>query len=292
MSLPSSLTPQQEQLLLGTMLGDGHMSRRTRYPSYRSNHGLSQRGYNLRKASILAPFIRTPESVRRNKGFGKWSSVFSTLSAPAFSFIADLCLGTDGCKRISSGWLERLTWEGISWWIGDDGSLAGRRALHLHTEGFSITETEWLAEWLTGLGAGADRTTSRRKDGRVHNYLLLTERGTRFLAEKVRPFMPPEMAHKINLRERLTHANCVYCLSLFEITGTVSRDPGNPPKRGYCCPSPVCRRKRRSEVVSSYDRSEKGKSLRHSWTASKRENLREYNREYARKRRAESKLSS
>ena len=198
---PPSLTPAQEQMLLGTMMGDGNMTL-PRYvggnPVYRSQHGWIQHAYNCRKHQTLSAFVRLPPRKKPNYGFGKWLSVWQTLSCPALWPIASLCL-QDGKKRVTQAWLDKLTWEGIAWWYQDDGSLTLRRTTaEFHTEGFSKEECELIATWMTkkmGIECHAHPTKRKRVHG-LYWTIRLTVDSTLKLMEKIKPYAHPSMAYK------------------------------------------------------------------------------------------------
>lgn len=293
MNSPSTLTISQTQLLLGTMLGDGHMKRHKTGARFSSRHGWGQHDYNLHKYHTLKDFVATPPSKQKNDGYGAWTSAFSTLVCPAFVSIAELCLNSRGQKQVNQAWLDQITWEGIAWWILDDGSLIGRRAFHIHTEGFTELEQNLLVEWLQARGVSCRvAAVTRTKDQKTYNYILVDGEGTRFLAENIKPFVPASMAYKIDLQQRISTVRCVFCDTEFEITKPgVSRNPNKPPKHGYCCTKSECRLKRRRAVVKKHDQSESAKARRAIWLEKNKERTRIYMREYARKRRAEAKSS-
>lgn len=213
---PPSLTPAQEQMMLGTMLGDANMviPKTTRgNPTYRSQHGWVQHAYNCHKSQTLSAFVRKLPQKKPNGGFGKWLSVFRTLSCPAFWPIASLCLDDRGKKRVTQEWLDRLNWEGVAWWYQDDGSLQLRNtAAVFHTEGFSKEECELLAGWFTsrGLGAHAHPIKSRRRKGTTYYSVHLTVDATEVLMRHIRPYVHVSMMYKTELRPQLKLV-CPYC---------------------------------------------------------------------------------
>lgn len=213
---PPSLTPAQEQMMLGTMLGDGHMWRPKTSggnPNYTSRHGWVQHAYNCHKSQMLLEFVHILPRKEKNGGFGKWSSVFHTLNCPAFWPIVSLCLDRQGRKRVTQAWLDRLGWEGVAWWYQDDGSLQLRNtAAVFHTEGFSREECELLASWFTsrGLGAHAHPIKSRRRKGVVYYSINLTVAATEVLMQRIRPYVHRSMRYKTELCPQV-QLSCPHC---------------------------------------------------------------------------------
>lgn len=246
-SLPSSLTGHQTQMLLGTMLGDAHMSVRNKNPSYTSKHGFKQHEYNLAKYRVLSEFVRTPPKKAKNGGYGEWSSVWQTLTAPALWPIAFLCLH-DGKKLVTQEWLDQLTWEGVAWWYQDDGSLSKNRSMSFHTQGFSKEEVELLASWLTQNGIPAQPASKKSRHNTEHLYWVidLGVDAAYMLAEKIRPFIVPTMQYKIALPERNTMIVCTVCGE--EFTAPPNHHAKYDPTANAICDSKTCKLQRHREV--------------------------------------------
>ena len=248
---PPSLTPAQEQMLLGTMLGDGSMA--VKYspggnPVYRSQHGWIQHAYNCRKHQTLSEFARLPPRKKPNYGFGKWLSVWQTLSCPALWPIASLCL-QNGKKRVTQAWLDRLTWEGISWWYQDDGSLTLRNTTaEFHTEGFSGEECELIARWLSrkmGIKCHAHPTKRRRGPG-VYWTIRLTVDSTLKLMEKIKPHAHASMAYKFETTP-IIQLTCPHCGS-----PVPTRHYRQPNGMRLTCGSPACIKAYRTAAKTKY----------------------------------------
>ena len=239
-----SLTASQEQMLLGTMLGDGAMRWDAKTfrgnPDYRSNHGYKQHKYNCRKYQVLSELALRPPKKKLNGGYGKWSSCWGTRNCPELRPIASLCLRL-GRKNVTQAWLDRLTWEGIAWWIMDDGSR-GRSTILFHTEGFSHKEVKLIQRWLLSLGVTTtmDRLKGRHGVKKYYYRLRTNPDSAYFLADKVRPYIFPEMSYKIDLPERKTVLTCYWCGDLFVPKSKKSRYA--PTKKRDCCDAPFCRK--------------------------------------------------
>ena len=241
-SQPLSLTGSQTQMLLGTMLGDGSMSAKNKNPLYRSQHSYKQHEYNLAKYQVLSEFVRTPPKKAKNYGYGDWSSLWATLTAPALWPIADLCLHEDK-KLVTQRWLDQLTWEGVAWWYQDDGSLSKGHSITFHTQGFSKLEVELLASWLTqnGIPAKVLPVKSRHKSDRTYWVISLSVAATYVLAEKIQPFIVPSMQYKIGLPERQALIMCAICGEEFLPSSNHSAKYNSAAKA--VCPARSCKLK-------------------------------------------------
>jgi len=251
-SMPKVLTPSQEQLVLGTMLGDAHLNCRSRHPSYMSNHGWCQHDYNTLKAQALSAFIRTPIKQVATKGYGKLASRFFTLTSPAFDSIQEVCCVWEvdrWVKRVSAAWLERLDWEGVAWWVGDDGTMDESGGFTFCTHGFSRTEVELLVTWLCDRGVPASIRSSKSTNnpGEVYWLITLNQAASRIFVEKIEAYVPNCMRYKIRVPPPCAHGTLL-CLrktshaaqqcapfdgrsraaKLLLLSRRVSKDPRNP----------------------------------------------------------------
>lgn len=255
LAVPAGLTLQQEQMVLGTMLGDGNMTRHGRHALYASNHGWPQAEYNWIKYLILSAFVGTPPRKQKNSGYGSFLSRFRTVSAPAFaSSYALTC--PNGVKRVNEAWLRRIEqvglWQAVAWWVMDDGTLHRRKnstsaAIRLSTEGFSEPEVRLLAGWLRSHGVDCrPARVSRKSTNRAYWTILCSAAGTIELARRIAPHVYPSMRYKVDLPQRLMTATCDFCGVSFNLTGPVSRSPICT--TGRCCGRRECRLRRHREA--------------------------------------------
>lgn len=251
------LTEQRVQLLLGTLLGDGSMSFRTRYPHYQSNHGWNQHEYNLTKARILREFVRTSPKKAKNSGYGNYLSRFNTLSSPAFEFIRTLCyrqVGNKYKKHINQRWLDRLTWEGIAWWYMDDGSLLikGPSALAtFRTEGFLKRDITLLQRELTSRGIECSAHSYQKPNAkRRYWYIQCSVVGTIALITRTKPYAVKSMKYKFILPARQNTGVCQFCGSTYGLTSSMSRR--NRSIKNPCCQSEACLKTRHRLLNENY----------------------------------------
>lgn len=247
-----SLTETQRQLILGTMLGDGHLScaKTQRNARYSSRHGWVQQHYNSAKYQILSEFVPTPPKKQKNGGWGEWSSVFATQSLPVLTSLWRLCfrLAPNGRyqKHVNQDWLAQLTWEGVAWWVGDDGHLNRvGRCMTLHTEGFCFEMVELLVAWLNANGVECWVSPAwNRARTRQYHRIACSVTGTAVLIANIAPFMPACMSYKVTLSPRCTEAVCAFCGTSFALTGNQTKDPAKLVGKRPCCRADACRKAR------------------------------------------------
>lgn len=150
------LTPQQHQIVLGSLLGDASI-RRGRNKSERSKncvlvlgHGEKQRDYLDWQKQQLEPFILGDQPrMYVQSGFSAGSKLYSYTSIrhPAFTAYRQLFY-PDGIKHISQPVLDGLEPLGIAFWLMDDGSYhQGRGYIYLSTNAYPREELELAADW-------------------------------------------------------------------------------------------------------------------------------------------------
>lgn len=157
-----AFTHDQEQLILGSMLGDANLHPWTMVSNKKSRttlrgfrltfaHSIKQLDYLLHKKAIIGG----SEIGERLSGHGATIKHFSFCHSPSLRPYADLCL-TDGKKQVTTRWLDKLDWLGVAYWYMDDGSLIiskNRRRnlrpeIQFHTESFTSAERELLRNML------------------------------------------------------------------------------------------------------------------------------------------------
>lgn len=176
-NIPSGFTPVQEEIIVGSLLGDGSLSKiKNGNSTFTENHGDNQREYIEWKFSQLSPFsssleehyVTTPIN-SGNKIIG-WTEekclkkhFMSTIAHPAFTSLEKLWYKRDehekyvldhNKRRIKILPVElKITPLTLATWFYDDGcnQPLNRYAL-ICTYGFSIEETERLVEMLRDLG--------------------------------------------------------------------------------------------------------------------------------------------
>mgnify|MGYP000104767854 CR=1 FL=1 len=194
-----------EQMILGTLLGDGSMSYSGgKNPRYRVNHSSKQEAYVLVKYSVLQHLVRTPPRIYTNHGHGKFSARFETLSSPFLKEYHDLCYSNGGKKLVTKEWLDRLTPEGIAYWYMDDGGLCAN-LMKISTNSFSVPEQELLVNKLQEYGITPSIVPSK---GKYHILVFNSENRDKFV-DLIKPYIIPEMLYKIDVP--IVNKDCEVC---------------------------------------------------------------------------------
>lgn len=201
------LSPEQEEIVLGSLLGDGFLVRHSHgrrgggWPQFRVVHGDRQLPYSTWKAESLStlkgaveprPFPRTPAVIRGRAIRGGPQHVFRVGATPGLWDLWTLAY-PGGKKTVSREWLDRLGVRGLAVWAMDDGSLgvfryperSTTRRFVFCTNGFSVPEVRLLRVWLSerfGLDA-------RILFQRGRPMLWLTASSTRRFQELVAPYL-------------------------------------------------------------------------------------------------------
>jgi recombination protein RecA len=204
------LSDQQWQLLLGSLMGDGSLSRPVRRSDhsarFRLGHGARQADYLGWKVSLLE---NIPHSIRVNAK-GAVFADFTPLGE--LSELRDVVYQEDGKKHLSWDYLKKLTPLSLATWYMDDGCFTLRsKGVQERTRGGS-GRIEFCVEAMS-LGS-RDRLVQYLRDTRGLD-VKLTARGTHQIAvlrfttaasakfqKLVAPYVHPSMEYKLLPRYR------------------------------------------------------------------------------------------
>lgn len=125
-----TLNPYQEQLILGTLLGDGNIKKlsNTARPVVRTGHSDKQKNYLYFKYNILKPFARKITILSNNHpdGFNKREGaqlyLFETHPLMQLNKVQNILYAEGGLVKSYSSILQKLNWFGFCIWYLDDGS--------------------------------------------------------------------------------------------------------------------------------------------------------------------------
>lgn len=198
------LSDQQWQVVLGGLMGDGHLAPNThgrRGVRYRMGHGARQVEYIDWKASLLGNISQT-RNVRPN------GAVHIDLTPlPELSDVRDTVYWGDGKKHLTEDYLKALTPLALAVWFMDDGSfslrsqgkqqrtLGGSGRIEICVEAMSEATQERLASYLRDVH-GVDCRVAPR-GARQQAFLTMTTKGTDRFQELVAPYIHPSMAYKL-----------------------------------------------------------------------------------------------
>jgi recombination protein RecA len=207
---PHLLSPSQQQLILGSVMGDGNLSRPVRREDhsarFRMGHGARQAAYLDWKLSLLAnvPHTRTVNA----KG-----AVFVDFTPLAeLDELREVVYQGDGKKHLTWDYLKKLTPLALAIWYMDDGCFTlrskglqertrgGSGRIEICVEAMSPGTRDRLMQYLRdthGLNVRLRSSGARRV-----SVLVFTTSASEKFQKLVAPFVHPSMAYKLLPRFR------------------------------------------------------------------------------------------
>lgn len=185
-----SLTQLQRSVIIGTLLGDGHL--RT-FPGRRNalleiNHSFCQKEYVDWKYSTLANVSASPPKMRKGNQ-GRVAYRFHSKQLPELTELHRLFYGNSK-KAIPDG----LTLDPImlAVWYMDDGSKCGKNNYYFNTQQYSLSDQERLRAMLHDIGL----ESGLNKDKIYWRIRLLSASVPQF-KEIILPHVVPSMLYKL-----------------------------------------------------------------------------------------------
>ena len=179
--LPTSLSAEERQGIIGSLLGDGSMTmyKRSLFPAFRERHALAQAEYLCWKAQLLArfqPYVREHNAVVEGKIHP--GLFLSTPQVPAFEKF--MFFYEDGHKIIPDFALQELGLLGLAILIQDDGHLRPaiphKGLLHpyieIHSQSFSKEDNARLCDRIREILVSPKVNVVKRASGTGWGLLL------------------------------------------------------------------------------------------------------------------------
>lgn len=151
--LTLKLSDHQREILIGILLGDGHLETQNQGKTYRLKieQSLSHQEYVNHLYEIFKDWVNSPPKERSVNRNGKTSTnfKFSTLSHEAFRFYAHQFYGK-GPKSIPKQIHKWLTPKALAYWYMDDGSRKSNQSkgVIFNTQGFFSEDVKILSKVL------------------------------------------------------------------------------------------------------------------------------------------------
>ena len=164
------LTQRQKQILVGTLLGDGHLELNGRYTRLRVDHYERHKEYVFWMAREFEPFSLNPRAIvekdkRNGKIYKRWH--FSTRSLPIFSIFQDLFYKGKR-KIIPVNISEMMSNLSLAVWYMDDGfRRRDSKGFYLCSSSFTSQEQEILRKMLFAKFGLETRIHHQRKWERI-----------------------------------------------------------------------------------------------------------------------------
>ncbi len=181
----------QREVLVGLLLGDGHLETQNEGCTYRLKVEQSEQHqpYVQHLYELFQAWVLTPPQPKKE---GKWW--FQTISHGAFRFYAQQFY-REGRKAVPKIIHRLLKPRGLAYWFMDDGSMKDThsRAVVLNTQSFSREDVARLAQVLSEKFA-LEAYLRRQREG----YQIVIAGGSlqRFL-DLIEPYLIPEMRYKL-----------------------------------------------------------------------------------------------
>jgi hypothetical protein len=200
------LSQDQEQLLLGSLLGDAHLKisrKEGGYPAISIIHGKKQKEYFDWKVRSLAPTIGSwTKEVERKSSVGNFNKadVYQSQRHVTLWPMAELLRNGQREKQITRAWLDKIDVLGLAVWAMDDGSLKSNKVKAKNgniwegngrfifcTDGYSKEEVETVSEWLRQKWGFGNHIQCPPSTGKCR--IIMTVQGTRDLLSLIEPYL-------------------------------------------------------------------------------------------------------
>jgi recombination protein RecA len=198
------LSDQQWQVVLGALMGDGHLAPNRRGRSgvrFRMGHGTAQLDYLDWKASLLGNIPQSRTTNAKGAGFVDFTPL------PELGELREVMYWGDNKKHLTEDVIKSLTPLALAIWYMDDGSFqvrskglqqrtaGGSGRIEICVEAMSEGSRERLAAHLRDV-YGVDCSVKLR-GSRQMAVLTMTTAGTARFQEVVAPYVHPSMAYKL-----------------------------------------------------------------------------------------------
>lgn len=185
-----SLTQFQRSVIIGSLLGDGHLRI---FPGRSNalleiNHSFRQKEYVDWKYSTLMNVSASPPKAR-NGSQGRVAYRFHSKQLSALTEFHGLFYGS-GRKAIPDG--LRLNPVILAVWYMDDGSKCGENNYYLNTQQYALSDQEKLRERLRNIGL-----ESRLNKDKIYWRLRFLGASAERLKKIILPHIIPSMSYKL-----------------------------------------------------------------------------------------------
>lgn len=198
-----SFTEEQKQIIIGTLLGDGHLEapKTSFYPRLQVEHGIQQKEYVEWLQEKMNPFSKALNvrliKAREIKGVmvksDKESIRFRTGCHPELTEYYDLFY-PEGKKQFSAKVFNRITDLGLSIWYMDDGVSCHDKALEICTGILPEDQQDLVKQWFFDTYGIESRIRYTHNGGYRIKFINIHAKK---LAQIMYPHFCPSMLYKI-----------------------------------------------------------------------------------------------
>ena len=194
------LKKKQKEIIIGLILGDGHLETMNKGKTYRLKveQSIKHKSYVDWLYMNFRDFVNTPPKIRKSIAFGKETTNyrFSTLSVGNFRFFAQQFYKNK--KKIIPSLIQRwLTPLSMAVWFMDDGQIKSKkhRALLINTQCFSKKD---LGKLQKALEEKFGIKTNLKKEPTGWRLYILSETVAKFV-KLINPYILPSMRKKLGI---------------------------------------------------------------------------------------------
>jgi hypothetical protein len=198
------LNTLQRDIIIGLMLGDGHLETLTKGRTWRLLVEQSKKphqDYLLHLYDVFKPFVLQEPKEKGN------NILFKTITFSSFRFYGNLFYKSvdslqSKCSKkkiIPKNIHKYLNDRVLAYWYMDDGVKKGpnRSGKRLHTEGFTKDEVHKLCHALNYLGIETTVNKQTRAGFNTTYLLNITAKGDPVFTQRIKPYIHPSMVYKL-----------------------------------------------------------------------------------------------
>lgn len=185
----------QQNIILGTLLGDGFLERNGRYCRLIIDHSSKQKDYLLWKSRYLDTFF--PKIIQRERYDSRTNRTYShcimrTRTSVLLERFRDIFYSKEK-KNLPKDLPKVINWMILAVWIMDDGYKRNDcRAFRLNTQGYSFEEQQIVQKSLGMLGI--DTVIQRHKNSFC---IYIPSKSFDTVVQGIKKFIIPSMSYKI-----------------------------------------------------------------------------------------------
>lgn len=191
------LTQLQQEFVIGTMLGDGCLTKRGKYTRMSMTHGEEWFGYLLWKKNIMGNFVNTiyrgKEQKNRNNCVNwSWASIYLNGLNFYYSLFYE-----NNIKVIRKEIIHYLTPFAMAIWVMDDGWNMSECNIRISSESFSKEENEILVHAIKINFDINSKVCQYERNNKKYYYISFNKRNSILLTKLIKPYIIPSMEYKI-----------------------------------------------------------------------------------------------
>lgn len=194
---------RKKSLLIGLVLGDGHINKRDN--CLQITHSKKQKSYIDYKCELISELLNCKKPNLYHRLDSKHDEYVLTKGSRYFKLLRRW-IYKDGEKRFSKNILKYLTPEALAIWWMDDGTHSkdinkNTGAIRSHSFKLytmtNLEDTENIIEVFEKFGVKMYKLKHKKKDGSIVYYLQCRTREGRKLSSLLRPYIIPDLQYKI-----------------------------------------------------------------------------------------------